>query len=101
MRPSPPYEHEEYRYGALGRRVWVRTRRFCNLSNPPHECSFDTVRWMVWDGDHLLHEIRMADTNAERESDGEPLQQERSATGWDPNPGLGRVLLTHGLVYCL
>ena len=88
---------EEYRYDALGRRVWVRTRRFCDLWNPPHECSFDTVRRMVWDGDHLLHEIRMADTDAERESDGEPLQQERSATGWDPNPGLGRVLLTHGL----
>ena len=94
---APHGTWEEYRYDALGRRVWVRTRRFCDEQNPPQECSFSTVRRVVWDGDQVLHEIRMPDTDAQRESDGAPTRQDKSATGWDPNPGLGRVMLTYGL----
>jgi RHS repeat-associated protein len=86
---------EQYRYDALGRRVWVRTRKFCNEENPVEECGFSTVRRIVWDGDQVLHEIRMADS--ERENDGAPTRLDQNpVTSWDPNPGLGRVLLTHG-----
>jgi RHS repeat-associated protein len=86
---------EEYRYDALGRRVWVRTRKFCNIPDQPQACAFSTARRTVWDGDEVLYEIRAADS--ERENDGTPTRLQRSATAqWDPNPELGRVLLTHG-----
>jgi RHS repeat-associated protein len=87
---------EEYRYDALGRRVWVRTLRFCAEPNSPRECSFSTVQRTVWEGDQVLYEIRMAESD--QENDTIPAAQPRSAQdNWDPNPLLGRVLLTHGV----
>lgn len=45
---------EEYRYDALGRRVFVRSRRPSTCSSP---CEAYVQR-TVWDGDQLLYEIR-------------------------------------------
>lgn len=90
---------QEYRYDALGRRVWTRTRNGCdNAADGENErCRYDTVRRSVWDGSHTLYEIRMPDTDAAREIDGMPPRQPRMQANFDPNPHLGRVLYTEGL----
>jgi len=87
---------EEYRYDALGRRVWTRTRRFCPEEWPDRkqECAFGTVQRTVWDGDEVLHEIRAAE--ADRENDGTPAAIATSSGDWDPHAELGHVMLTHG-----
>jgi RHS repeat-associated protein len=63
---------EEYRYDALGRRVWVRTRYGCNPlpSEGDPQCALNTVQRTVWDGDQALYEIRMP--LADGENDGTP-----------------------------
>jgi RHS repeat-associated protein len=87
---------EEYRYDALGRRVWVRTRKFCPEEWTDRECGFGTVQRTVWDGDQVLHEIRAA--LADGENDGTPASiRNLNGDGWDPHIQLGRVMLTHGL----
>ena len=85
---------EEYRYDALGRRVWVRTLNWCGT--PTYgSCSFNTVRRTVWDGDLALYEIQMQES--EQENDGAPAQTGRlGADQYDPNPLTGRVLHTYG-----
>jgi RHS repeat-associated protein len=87
---------EEYRYDPLGRRVLVHTRKWCEGA-AQGECAFSTVRRTVWDGDQTLYEIQMEDSDAWRENDSQrsPLSY-NSAAGFDPNPQVGRVLLTHG-----
>ncbi len=82
---------EEYRYDALGRRVQVLTREWCTFARV--ECNHATVRRTVWDGDQALYEIRMMES--EGDSDGTPSPQP-NVNGFNLNPRLGRVLLTHG-----
>jgi YD repeat-containing protein len=56
---------EECRYDALGRRVWVRARRWCSdqsgAGNQGDEtmCDLSTVRRTVWSGSSELAEIQM------------------------------------------
>ena len=86
---------EEYRYDALGRRVRTRTRNWCQGSNNDGECSYDFVRRTVWNGEQTLGQIRMPDTDARREWDGFPIEEQRIGN-FDPNPHLGQVIYTHG-----
>ena len=98
---------EEYRYDALGRRVWARTRKWCEIpttegntypaGEEPERCNYDTLRRSVWDGSHTLVQIQMPDTDAAREIDGALPEQPRLGLTFDPNPQLGRVLYTRGL----
>ena len=47
-----------YRYDALGRRVWVRTRNDCkDAGGHLGRCAVGTLRRIVWDGDSELYEI--------------------------------------------
>jgi len=64
---------EEYRYDALGRRVWVRTRYMCSpvSGETDPQCALNTVQRTVWDGSQVLYEIRMPLEDAE--NDGTPL----------------------------
>jgi len=112
---------EEYRYDALGRRVWVRSRVVCPGGNPagwPLVPCFSAVRRTVWDGDAELWEIQMPgqDGSPHLENDTQPIPVQ-SYIGWyptgstpppngwdanrysafDPNPRFGRVSYTHGL----
>lgn len=52
--------YEEYRYDALGRRVWVRSHRKKYCTNPTvnTEC-LGALQRTVWDGDQVLYEIRV------------------------------------------
>ena len=86
---------EEYRYDALGRRVRTRTRSWCDGTNNNAACSFDYVRRTIWDGAHTLGQIQMPHTDAEREWDGLPVEQQRLGD-FDPNPHLGQVVYTGG-----
>ncbi len=67
---------EEYRYDALGRRVAVRSRKYC-ASGMGSMCTIGTIRRTVWDGDQELHEITMPGDNgvtvAELENDTLPV----------------------------
>lgn len=84
---------EEYRYDALGRRVWVRTRHYCSNVTADRECPFNTVQRTVWDGDQALYEIRMQEVEAE--NDGTP--QYTAPIGLvSPVTQTGRVLNTYG-----
>jgi RHS repeat-associated protein len=86
---------EEYRYDALGRRIWVRTRNWCDSQIQDGRCFFHTQERTVWDGDQALYEIQMSDS--ERENDTIPSHLARIGNNtYDPNPRVGRVLLTHG-----
>ncbi|HYW12619.1 MAG TPA: RHS repeat-associated core domain-containing protein [Longimicrobium sp.] len=115
---------EEYRYDALGRRVWVRSRQECPTTMGPATQGYplgpcySSVRRTVWDGGSELWEIQMpgADTSSYLENDVNPLPLRQyvtwssdpsqlpppgyqpSMTSWfDPNPVHGRVAYTHGL----
>ena len=56
------YAAEEYRYDALGRRVWVRARKWCDDTfltyRPATECRVGLVRRTIWNGDQELAEIQ-------------------------------------------
>jgi RHS repeat-associated protein len=85
---------EEYRYDALGRRVWVRTLNWCS-SVSYGACSLNLVRRTVWDGDQALYEIQMQES--EQENDSVPTQTGSLGSDmYDPNPLTGRVLHTYG-----
>ena len=95
---------EEYRYDALGRRVWVRARRWC-INDPQQftaECNLDKIRRVVWDGEGELYEIQMPgqDGSPHLENDVNPVILPMDATGGgysvDPNPFYGRTAYTHG-----
>jgi RHS repeat-associated protein len=86
---------EEYRYDALGRRIWVRTRNWCESQVQDGTCLFHTQERTVWDGDQALYEIQLSDSEAG--NDTTPPHVARLGNGtYDPNPRIGRVLLTHG-----
>ena len=58
--PQTYTEREEYRYDALGRRVWrrlVRPDQLCPLMNKASGC-LSVVERTVWDGDQVLAESR-------------------------------------------
>ncbi|HKP75842.1 MAG TPA: RHS repeat-associated core domain-containing protein [Longimicrobiaceae bacterium] len=81
-----PSVHEQYRYDALGRRVYRRTRAGSGpyqgenqCPNADSNCS-DRAEWTIWDGDQVLWEVRT--------SGGELDNQART--------DLGRVGYTHG-----
>jgi RHS repeat-associated protein len=53
-------EREEYRYDALGRRIWkrlVRPTTYCPLMDKASGC-LSIVERTVWDGDQVLAEVR-------------------------------------------
>jgi RHS repeat-associated protein len=50
---------EEYRYDALGRRVWKRARANPECSALGNNQCFSTIERFVYDGDQVLYEIRM------------------------------------------
>jgi RHS repeat-associated protein len=93
---------EEYRYDALGRRIWVRGVRTCDLdTNNPLECTISFVRRTVWDGNQELAEIQAPgaetqDTVWERDTGYVHLSRVQWGDG-DPNRYYGRVVYTHGL----
>jgi RHS repeat-associated protein len=106
---STAYVFEQYRYDALGRRVWVRTDRRCDASlvgqNAP-VCDQSTLRRVVWDGDQILAEVQVpvkltaSSTELPASDQDNDLYLPRLvpyANGKDPNPFFGRVLYTHGL----
>ena len=94
--------YEEYRYDALGRRVLVRVRRWCE--NDPDgyngECRISKIKRIVWDGDQELWEIQMPgqDGSVYLESDTATvlLSSVTNTKKADPNPFFGRVAYTHG-----
>src|SRR5260370_23293216 len=57
------YAVEDYRYDALGRRVWVRARKWCDdtfKSWPAGtECRVGDLRRTIWNGDQELAGIQM------------------------------------------
>jgi RHS repeat-associated protein len=95
---------EEYRYDALGRRVWLRSRRFSQANGNARifEGSLSFVRRTVWDGNAELYEIQMPGWN---NTHPDTLENDTLAVklalmgsvGNDPNPYYGRVAYTHGL----
>jgi RHS repeat-associated protein len=99
---------EEYRYDALGRRVWVRARRWCKQQNADYEgfCQLSTVRRTVWDGDQELWEIQMPGEDGSAHLENDTAQVALGMFGdlpgdvsWpqaiDPNPLFGRLAYTH------
>ena len=100
--PIAPFQatFEEYRYDALGRRVWVRARRQCQNVEAPSECDISTLRRTVWDGDQELYEIQMPgeDGSSLMENDTAWVpNQGYDAFNMDRNPFFGRVAYAHGL----
>ncbi len=106
---STAYVFEQYRYDALGRRVWVRTDRRCDASvvgqNAP-VCDQSTLRRVVWDGAQILAEVQVpvkltaSSTELPASDQDNDLYLPRLVpyfNGKDPNPFFGRVLYTHGL----
>jgi RHS repeat-associated protein len=102
---------EEYRYDALGRRVWVLSDRDCRedreaiLGVEWLECNVGTLRRAVWDGEQELVEIQVPyrlpggapQPDSVLENDGYVAQLPRFGSSVDPNPYFGRVLYVHGL----
>lgn len=99
---SPYYTvFEEYRYDALGRRVWVRARRTCDNDNYVPTCSRSDLRRVVWDGDSELYEIQVPGydhlTAAQLENDTVQVPDQGGGQGeQDLNLHYGRVLYTYG-----
>ena len=92
--PQTYFEREEYRYDALGRRIWRRLIRpdigICNKMDAISGC-FSIVERTVWDGDQVLWEIR-ADGG-----DGATTTRMEGDGGGGVRPALeGRVFYTHG-----
>ncbi|MCG8470039.1 MAG: lipid II-degrading bacteriocin, partial [Gemmatimonadetes bacterium] len=100
---------EDYRYDALGRRILVRTRRYCD-NHPQLQfeagCSADWVRRTVWANNQELWEIQMPDATDTTGVDLRELDVGISAYDQsvlalgsiriDNNPYFGRVAYTYG-----
>ncbi|MEP7086956.1 MAG: RHS repeat-associated core domain-containing protein [Gemmatimonadota bacterium] len=92
--PTTYYEREEYRYDAVGRRIWrrlIRPTGLCSKMDFASGC-LSVVERTVWDGDQVLWDIR---------SDGgegaSSVAMEVDASGVRTTPALeGRVFYTHG-----
>jgi len=120
------YAVEDYRYDALGRRIWVRARRWCNDLQPDGyggtisitweeatECRVGLLRRTIWDGDQELVEIQMpwaiqysqddtTQTPAWWENDASPVSYgsigtlTTAAGPADPYPYFGHVIYVGG-----
>jgi RHS repeat-associated protein len=103
------YAFDEYRYDALGRRVWVWSKKDCteegNLAwYEAGECKTSLLRRTVWNGDQELAEIQMpggaaANEVAVYENDVATVQLpnlQTQAGAVDRNQYFGRVLYTPG-----
>jgi RHS repeat-associated protein len=99
---------EEYRYDALGRRVWVSTRKQCaGAGGLTAECLSSLVRRTIWDGPQELAEIQVPlDTFANTPVGTEELNANvpvipavtcPALDPCDPNPFYGRVVYGPGL----
>jgi len=94
---------EEYRYDALGRRVWVRARKTCSVGQgfvPPPVCLAAYIRRTIWDGDQELAEIQVPgnqNQSAYHEVDVGTINLPYIDNA-DVNPFYGRVIYTHGLL---
>lgn len=94
---------EQYRYDALGRRVWTQAAKTCSYPSYPGveqaECKTSLVRRTVWDGAQELGEIQMPLGQAE--TDGSftalALVTGQDGTSGDPNPWFGQAVYLHGL----
>ncbi|HEY0017785.1 MAG TPA: RHS repeat-associated core domain-containing protein [Longimicrobium sp.] len=92
---------EEYRYDALGRRVWTRARRWCETETWAGLCRISRVRRTVWDGDREFYEIQMPGgaESQHLENDVGPVDLPRDqgvTPAVDPNPFFGRVAYAYG-----
>ncbi len=97
---------EEYRYDALGRRVVVRSRKYCALATGlGTACKLGSIRRTVWDGNQELHEITMPGDNGDAASEMENdtlaitrafAQQDSTAGAFDARSLFGRVLYVFG-----
>jgi RHS repeat-associated protein len=101
---------EEYRYDALGRRIWVRARRWCDDTQGAGcgadavSCQVSSVRRTVWDGNQELAEIEMpaTDSTASTTIENDTLAIVRSVPGtgdalYDANRLYGQVLYVNGM----
>ncbi|MGQ0765418.1 MAG: RHS repeat-associated core domain-containing protein [Gemmatimonadota bacterium] len=92
---------EEYRYDALGRRIWVRSLKTCGRGNNPvpAECLASSIRRIVWDGAQELAEIQVPGgpgQSAYYEQDVGTYNAGLGQYGEDTNPYYGRVIYTFG-----
>jgi len=113
------YDFEDYRYDALGRRVWVRAQKWCNdvafTVTQVNECHTSLVRRTIWDGNQELAEIQMPwglqsglnswsinttptwwDNDVTPVSVGTIAAANTSVGPADPNPYFGHVIYTAG-----
>jgi len=110
------YTFEEYRYDALGRRIWLRAQKWCNDVAPMDvmqatDCRTSPLRRTIWDGNQELAEIQMpwglqspsgytiSTTPTWWENDINPVSlgtlYTNQGTG-DANPYFGHVVYTAG-----
>jgi len=100
---------DEYRYDALGRRIWVRSRKSCQEGSTMSiteatECQTSILRRVVWDADQVLVEIQMPGDSTARdlpywENDTAAVQLAPIPAGCcsgDPSRYFGRVVYAHG-----
>ncbi|HET9636780.1 MAG TPA: RHS repeat-associated core domain-containing protein [Gemmatimonadaceae bacterium] len=88
--------YEEYRYDALGRRIWVWSHRnpYCKAGDSSRntEC-YGAIQRTVWDGDQILYEIRqLADSNTAAID----LERDKAATYPGPAAHFGIASYIHG-----
>ncbi len=100
---SQKYAFDEYRYDALGRRVWMRSRKSCVRVDTQNdwrsyiECVTGLMRRTVWNGDQELVEIQMPgdsvpDEIALFENDTAITRLGSLPTCFDREPYFGRVV---------
>lgn len=98
---------DQYRYDALGRRVFVRSIRNCagkiiNAQDVTPSCQASTIRRTVWDGSAELWEIQMpggtTDPVSTLENDTAPVPQVYDGSyDFDTSPYFGLAAYTYGL----
>ncbi len=103
--PAQPTHHfvDEFRYDALGRRVWNRMQAICWASTDGR-CASPYVRRVIWDGWQILGEIQAPGSKAqstlwEQDTGGTTIPYSNSGSGGtspDPNRFYGQVLYAHG-----
>ncbi len=99
---------DEYRYDALGRRIWVRSRKTCQDSDmniaQATECKTSILRRVIWDGNQILAEIQMPGDSTARdipywENDTAAVQLAPITAGpgnGDPSRYFGSLVYAHG-----
>jgi RHS repeat-associated protein len=91
--------YEEYRYDALGRRIWKRTHRkpYCTAEADLEttEC-LSAIQITIWDGDQIAHEIRAP---GQDELSAQQLESgiDNALSSTLPTQHFGRVTYLHGL----